>query len=256
MSVANQNIIKIGPREPWDTKHVYTRMHVDAVQEAMEKLKGEHFKFWVYLNKNVDSYQLELSVKECEKWGIKKDAYYAAKKTLIALGYLEVAEGSNIYTFYEYCAETRQKKSSEIPNMERAHSEIQKDSKSSEIPKVNESSEIQKNSSENQKDLIDSSEIPKVNKVSENPKQSSEIPKEVSEIQKKSSEIPQRNIINITDKTEIINKSEVVDRYPTCTQAQLDRVVNGYEVMGNGLVRIKDTGKVFRIVEPLSYKDF
>ncbi len=230
MSVANQNIIKIGPREPWDTKHVYTRMHVDAVQEAMENLKGEHFKFWVYLNKNVDSYQLELSVKECEKWGIKKDAYYAAKKTLIALGYLEVAEGSNIYTFYEYCAETRQKKSSEIPNMERAHSEIQKDSKSSEIPKVNESSEIQKNSSE--------------------------IPKEVSEIQKKSSEIPQRNIINITDKTEIINKSEVVDRYPTCTQAQLDRVVNGYEVMGNGLVRIKDTGKVFRIVEPLSYKDF
>lgn len=256
MSVANQNIIKLGPREPWDSKHVYAKMHVDALQEAMEKLKGEHLKLWLYLNKNVDNYQLELSVKECDKWGMKKDAYYAAKKSLIALGYLEVIEGSNIYTFYEYCAETRQKKSSEIPNMERAHSEIQKDSKSSEIPKSNESSEIQKNFSENQKDLIDSSEIPKVNRDSEIQKQSSEIPKEDSEIQKKSSEIPQRNITNITDKTEIINRSEVVDRYPTCTQAQLDRVVNGYEVIGEGLVRIKDTGKVFKIVERLSYKDF
>ncbi len=102
MSVANQDIVRLGNREPWDKEHIYSRMHIDALQEAMNNLKGETLKLWLYLNKNVDKYELELSQKACEAWGLKKDAYYTAKKKLIELGYLTpVKDGSNIYTFSE-----------------------------------------------------------------------------------------------------------------------------------------------------------
>ena len=102
MSVPNQDIVKVGKRPTYDEKHKFCRTHLDALQEAMNNLKGETLKLWLYLNKNQDDYQLELSQKACEAWGLKKDAYYTAKKKLIELGYLTpINEGSNIYIFSE-----------------------------------------------------------------------------------------------------------------------------------------------------------
>ena len=102
MAVANQDIIIIGEREPFDTKHAFGRIHSNALQQAMTALKGETLKLWLYLNKNQSGFQLELSQKACEQWGIKKDAYYTARKKLIKLGYLvPKEEGSNIYIFHE-----------------------------------------------------------------------------------------------------------------------------------------------------------
>ena len=102
MSVQNQDIIKLAKREPWDSNNKFARMHLDALQDAMNNLKGETLKLWLYLDKNIDSYELELSQKACEEWGLKKDAYYTAKKKLIELGYLvPIRDGSNIYNFYE-----------------------------------------------------------------------------------------------------------------------------------------------------------
>lgn len=136
MSVPNQDIIKLAPRKPWNGDNTFARMHLDALQEAMNNLKGETLKLWLYINKNADGYELELSQKACEAWGLKKDAYYTAKKKLIELGYLvPVKQGSNVYRFYEEI--------SEKPNEDR---NSEKPKNSSEKPK--ESSEKQKNFSE------------------------------------------------------------------------------------------------------------
>lgn len=102
MAVPNQDIIKIGNREPFDKEHLYGRFHIDALQSAMNNLKGETLKLWLYLAKNQDGYQFELSQKAVAEWGLKKDAYYTARKKLMELGYLTpVREGSNIYIFSE-----------------------------------------------------------------------------------------------------------------------------------------------------------
>lgn len=137
MSVANQDIVRMGKREPWDSEHIFARIHVEALQEAMCKLKGETLKLWLYLDKNADrdktgrAFQLELSQKACEAWGIKKDAYYTAKKKLIELGYLTpIEEGSNIYIFNEAIGDSEKPKTSEKP---KNFSEKPKDF--SEIPK-------------------------------------------------------------------------------------------------------------------------
>lgn len=132
MSVANQKIVKLDNRQAWDKDHTYARMHLDALQEAMVNLKGETLKLWLYFNKNQDNYELELSQKACEAWGIKKDAYYEAVKKLIALGYLTpIKEGSNIYTFSE--KPKNDKNLSEKPKEENGISEKPKNF--SEIPK-------------------------------------------------------------------------------------------------------------------------
>ena len=102
MSVPNQKIVKVDARRSYDGENLFCRTHLDALQTAMINLKGETLKLWLYLNKNQDNYQLELSQKACEEWGIKKDAYYAGVNKLIAIGYLTpVSEGSNIYCFSE-----------------------------------------------------------------------------------------------------------------------------------------------------------
>lgn len=103
MSVPNQKIIKIEARPSYDVEHKFTRIHLDALQQAMINIKGESLKLWLYLYKNVDNYQLELSQKDCEAWGLKKDAYYTAVNKLIELRYLTpIQAGSNIYTFSEF----------------------------------------------------------------------------------------------------------------------------------------------------------
>lgn len=137
MSVSNQDTIKTGQRLPFDQTHFYTRMHVDALQQAMCLIKGEPLKLWLYLNKNQDGYTFDLSQKALEAWGLKKDSYYTAKDKLIELGYLiPIEQGSHTYIF------------SEFPNKPIVNSENQK--VSSEKPKG--FSEIPKDFSENQKD--------------------------------------------------------------------------------------------------------
>lgn len=106
MAVANQKIVVIAPRQAY-TKD-FSRIHNEALQKAMQQLKGEHLKLWLYLIKNKDNYQLELSQKALEEWGLKKDSYYKAVKSLINLGYLTPAkDGSNIYTFTEYQSDSQ-----------------------------------------------------------------------------------------------------------------------------------------------------
>jgi len=60
-TVPNQKTIKIVKREPFNKENLYCMFHLDALQEAMNSLAGEHLKLWLYLNKNQDNYQFDLS---------------------------------------------------------------------------------------------------------------------------------------------------------------------------------------------------
>ena len=145
MSVPNQLIIKISPRGPFDQEHGFARVHSDALQTAMTLLKGERFKLWMYLCNNADGYQLELSQKACLEWGIKKDAYYAAKTKLIELGYLTpLQEGSNIFIFSEKPNDSEKPKG--ISFSEKPKTLSEKPTEFSEKPK--DFSEFQKDLSE------------------------------------------------------------------------------------------------------------
>ena len=116
MSVANQKIVRISKRMPRDREHLYATMNLDALQFAMQELKGSSFKLWAYFNKNQDNYQFELSQKACEEWGIKKDSYYSAVDELINKGFLvQDHYGSNMYWFHEKAVSEKPKCFSEIP---------------------------------------------------------------------------------------------------------------------------------------------
>lgn len=119
MSVANQKIVKLAPRVERDKDHYYATMNLEALQEAMKVLGGSSIKLWLYFNKNANEYKFELSRVDCEKWGIKKDAYYHAVKELTDKGFLvPICVGSNIYLFHEKAVSERPNDFSETQNFE------------------------------------------------------------------------------------------------------------------------------------------
>ncbi len=56
MSVANQKIVRIAGRKPRDRNNLFATMNLEALQHAMQELKGSSFKLWAYFNKNQDKY--------------------------------------------------------------------------------------------------------------------------------------------------------------------------------------------------------
>ena len=102
MSVPNQKIVQIARRTKRDKENLYAMTNLEALQQAMNTLKGSGLKMWLYLNKNQDNYRFDLSRQACEEWGIKKDSYYDGIRNLIDKGYLRpMRAGSNIYIFFE-----------------------------------------------------------------------------------------------------------------------------------------------------------
>lgn len=66
----------------------------------MLDLDNSSFKLWLYIEKNQDEFELELSQKACENWGLKKDSYRRAKLELIQKNYLREVE-PDIFEFNE-----------------------------------------------------------------------------------------------------------------------------------------------------------
>lgn len=97
---ANQVIVTMGAKPLMDSSHPYTKTNIDAMQQAMCNLKEAGLKMWLYLSKNEPGFQLGLSRKACEEWGIKKGSYYNGIEDLKNNGYL-VEVGSNEYQFNE-----------------------------------------------------------------------------------------------------------------------------------------------------------
>ena len=220
MSTPNQKIIKIEQREVFSKENLYCMVHIDAMQEAMNVLSGENIKLWLYLNKNQDNYQFELSQKALEPWGLKKDSYYRAVNKLIELHYLNpVVEGSNIYYFSE-------KPKKELSQNAKNSSQIAKKTNSVTTKKDNEISQNTKDFSQKPKDFSqnakNSSQIAKKtnsvttkkdNEISQNTKDFSQKPKDFSQNAKNSSQIAQRNNTIIHNNTNIDEKNSAKQNF-------------------------------------------
>lgn len=48
----------------------------------MQDLSNSAFKLWVYLAKNQNHYEFDLSAADAEQWGIPKTSYYRARNEL------------------------------------------------------------------------------------------------------------------------------------------------------------------------------
>lgn len=74
----------------------------------LKNLKGEHIKLWYYMNLMGEGEVIELNVSDCNELGMKKDAYYAAKKVLEEKGYLEKEGNGEEYIFYNVRKEKKE----------------------------------------------------------------------------------------------------------------------------------------------------
>lgn len=99
--VPNQKFITDTQKSTCDKEHLFAQINLDALNTAMMRLKGEHFKVWVYFAKNASGYSFYLSSKDvCENCCISRDTYDKAIAALIKTGYLvQEEEGKNNYYF-------------------------------------------------------------------------------------------------------------------------------------------------------------
>ena len=93
---ANQKTVELADRVSRNKENIYATINIQALQDAMINIKGETIKLWLYINKNQNNYKFDLSQKELEKWGLKKDSYYNAINKLIELGYLVVTDNNKL----------------------------------------------------------------------------------------------------------------------------------------------------------------
>lgn len=104
MTYPNQKEVQVAKRTPRNKENLFSTTNLEALQQAMNCLKGSGLKMWLYCNKNQEQYRFALSQKACEEWGIKKDSYYDGIRNLIDNGYLRpLRAGSNVYIFFENC---------------------------------------------------------------------------------------------------------------------------------------------------------
>lgn len=101
--VPNQRTITVN-KECGDKVRLYTKNCIDAIDEAAGRLHSQDgFKLYMYLAKNQDKYQFNLSSTDYMNWsrcGYK--AYKSAFEELVKEGYLILKEGTKtVYTFYD-----------------------------------------------------------------------------------------------------------------------------------------------------------
>lgn len=99
---AHQRHVKI-EQLPRNKENLYAMMNVDALNEAMKNLKHAELRLWLYLNKNQNHYELDLSPAAVRKaCGLPESSYHRAVEGLIKAGYLALDDGAtNTYTFHE-----------------------------------------------------------------------------------------------------------------------------------------------------------
>lgn len=91
-------------KEPTNRDNKYTANNLAALDEAANRLQSKGgFKLYMYLAKNQDKYNFNLSSSDFMVWsGLGYTAYTTAFGELIKEGYLIVKEGTEtIFTFYD-----------------------------------------------------------------------------------------------------------------------------------------------------------
>ena len=102
MSVPNQKNITVNKKEICDKEHLYTVNNLNALDFAAGNLISTvGFKLYMYIAKNQDNYNFDLSNVLFQNWAnCGRTAYSSAVAELIDKGYLVQREGNN-YDFYE-----------------------------------------------------------------------------------------------------------------------------------------------------------
>lgn len=101
--VPNQREITVA-KAPTDKAHLYTANNLAALDEAARRLQSKGgFKLYMYLAKNQDKYNFNLSSNDFMLWsGLGYTAYTTAFTELEEEGYLILKEGTEtIYTFFD-----------------------------------------------------------------------------------------------------------------------------------------------------------
>ena len=77
-SSENQRIVTTG-KALCDANHRYTMTNIEAMKRAMNRLKPNAYKLWVYLGKNQDQYTFALSqVDVTDFCGMSRNTYLSA----------------------------------------------------------------------------------------------------------------------------------------------------------------------------------
>lgn len=102
MAVPNQNVAEI-VRETPNPKN-YVKINSDSIAKAMKALTPVEFQVWMYLAKNQNGIEWEISPQAaCNEWGIKVSSFHKAITTLKKAGYLVPKDDKTKtkYWFYE-----------------------------------------------------------------------------------------------------------------------------------------------------------
>ena len=102
MASPNQNKATICREAP--SPNNFVKINEDSIAAAMKALTPVEFQVWMYLAKNKDGIEWEISPQAaCNEWGIKVSSFHKAITTLKKAGYLvpKSADSKTQYWFYE-----------------------------------------------------------------------------------------------------------------------------------------------------------
>ena len=117
IGVPNQRTVSVH-KEECSKKNKYTANNLAALDEAAHMLQSKGgFKLYMYMAKNQDKYNFELSSSDFMQWsGLGYSAYTTAFKELEDKKYLILKEGTDtVYTFYDKAQIPEEKVKIEVP---------------------------------------------------------------------------------------------------------------------------------------------
>ena len=102
MAAPNQMVATIVREEP--NRNNFVLINEESIAEAMKALTPVEFQVWMYLAKNQNNVEWEISPQAaCNQWGIKVSSFHKAITTLKNAGYLvpKDEKTKTRYWFYE-----------------------------------------------------------------------------------------------------------------------------------------------------------
>ena len=100
MAVPNQNIATIVREQPTNN---YTKINNDSIAAATKALTPAEFQVWLYLARNQDGIEWEISPQAaCNEWGLKVSTFHKAITTLKKAGYLVPKDEKTKTQFWFY----------------------------------------------------------------------------------------------------------------------------------------------------------
>lgn len=226
--IPNQKIITIN-KVQCDEQHLYTKINLDALNQAAIKLKAGAFKLWIYMAKNQNGYAFGLSnIDVKNSFGMGKDQYDTAVKELIENNYLVSVEGQN-YIFNELPLQEKPTMKTAVGKTHNEISLFEKPTTDVMVKNYNENLSLQEKTTTEISTLQEN----QTTTLSEKPLIA------VGESNNTLQENPLRNIINITSISQediiTLRYSEILEMFEEGT----------YRI--EGTMCYKDDGKVFKV---------